>query len=155
MPFSYSDLVFIPYSSVTPTMTFIFCALFLLLSCRVIASQDFLLSYNALKTVDRRDIVHTILRPNIHPETDTSDVQHLRPQEKVKFFYSTDNPENSVGATLDLKLNFSTVPLEHSDAIQSVQCTDSDIRISLNSREAFDYIAQTWPSNGSEFILAS
>ena len=101
-------------------------------------------------------MVDTILRPDVHPETDTSDLQHLRPQERVNLFYTTNDPNNSVAASLDMKLNFSTVALEHSDAIDSAQCnSSSNMRITLNTREAYDYIAQTWPSNGSEFILAS
>ena len=129
-------------------------ALLLFALSKVLASEDYKLTYDALRKVKRDGIVDTKLKPDVHPDTDTSDIQHLRPQERVKFFYTTDDPGNFVGGSLDLKLNFSTVPLEHSDAVKSVQCDDNDIQINLNTKEAYDYIAQTWPSNGSEFILA-
>ena len=56
---------------------------------------------------------------------------------------------------MQLTLNVSTVALEHSDAISSVQCRGKDIRITLSNQADYDYLAEKWTAHGAPFILAT
>lgn len=56
---------------------------------------------------------------------------------------------------MDLTLNLSTVALEHTNTLKSVQCTDDTLTMAFKSHTAFQFVARTWPAHNAEFILAT
>jgi len=117
----------------------------------------------------------TILKPAVHWGIDTSDVHHLKPRHGVQYFYSehssastyidpeltkllTLRPDASVAPTvafLDLSFTHASVPLDHSNAIESVKCSGNQVIVTFRDNDAYQYVKTEWSAHPEDFILAS
>ena len=90
------------------------------------------------------------LSPYVHPDTDTTDPDHVKPKMNHTLHYG----EGQKRAQVDFNFNHPTVPLEYISAVKDITCpSDTDLHLTFDNSDLFDKATDDWPKSGSLFNL--
>ena len=90
------------------------------------------------------------LEPYVHPDTDRSDPENIRPNTKQTLHYQ----EGQRRAQVDFDFHNPTVQLEYISDVKDITCpSDNEIHVSFDSEAPFEKATADWPNSGNAFNL--
>jgi hypothetical protein len=101
-------------------------------------------------TKSGRPASHTVLRPVLNQDADTTNLNNLIPSSNVSLHWG----QGSSLVHVSLEMASPTVLLEEVDDILSVDCEAISVAVTFNTTEAFDQALANWSEDGN-FILVT
>ncbi|KAJ7027213.1 hypothetical protein C8F04DRAFT_1399581 [Mycena alexandri] len=98
------------------------------------------------------------LHPALHPDLDTSDLNHLKANNDSSLYYSTPSADasgNLNAAVMQLTHLYPAVSLEHSRYIRSVTCNpaSTSVSVTFTDRGAFQTAASDWTAHSQLLLI--
>ncbi|KAJ7717794.1 hypothetical protein B0H16DRAFT_1610283 [Mycena metata] len=131
----------------------------MLLSAAGAALASFVLASPAILRSDgSSDSNLPSLHPALHPDHDTSDLNHLKANNDSSLYYSTPSADaagNLNAAIMQLTHLYPAISLEHSRYIRSVTCnpTSTSISVTFTDTGAFQTAASDWTAHSQLLLI--
>ncbi|KAF2093346.1 hypothetical protein NA57DRAFT_81276 [Rhizodiscina lignyota] len=100
------------------------------------------------------------LAPVVPPNVDTGSLQVLNPSKNVTLFFQTTPSSrkrdgSAVAAQVALGFKYPVVPLDHSDFVGSVSCTDKSVLATFADVDSYSHARSTWPVQSKFMLITS